>query len=583
MSHTPFARRSRAQTPSRIDCLRKRPLARAVAWAVLAALMVPSLPVFAAEAVLTAENSNATNAQAATAAAAGGPVLSDGEDLGADVGVFSTEWLGWRVEANDSKLLAAATGDADAKDGGEQLPLDANGRADAKTFAAQLQARALRAGFASVYTQADPDAGVIRLSYLPVHVTESSRSGNDYLRYFAPLDGHNVSARQLEAATRLTQDAAAINGDHVAISLSNPSASGAAAPASAAGTDAGSAMPLAIASQPAGQGQGSSKTWGAGLTVSDYGARYSSPDTITESVYGRIADGVQADASASQGLPGLPPHGDDSQGGHFFSESAGVRAVTPIGEASIRYSHTDYRQGGPDFGPFDVNGTIDRLDAQVSRPLSSTLTANVGLVGLSQRQSIGVADLNDRQNLVFMQAGVDYNGAIGSASARVMQGLAGSDNYNYAPLSGPFNANFTAFALDLNKSIPLATRSSLSLGARGQVGSSGTPSAVQFYSQNIGFDVGNLAGPDGAELSARVNYAATPRWTLYVGLDATAIKPVSLSTQTESSVVFGARTAIPYHYGPSAWTADVGFAQPTHAPEGTSRSPMLRFLLSTQF
>lgn len=580
MTHPFPARAARAQTPS--NSIRLRALPRAVAGAVAAIALFACAPSFAADS--TASGASTLGAQAtpldrAAAAALGDAMIPDGD------GVQPVQLLGWRVESNDAKLLAAATGQWGAQDT-KALGVDASGRADAQKLAAALQARALRANFVSVYTQIDPPVGVIRISLMPIHVTQTGR--NNYIRFFTPHDGKSVSTHQLEAATRLTQDAAAINGDHVAISLSNPNPSAAAdasasATGAAASTSAGNAMPLSINSQPAGQtGQGS-KTSGGGVTVSDYGSRYSSPDTITESFYTRLADGVQGDVSASQGLPGLPPHGDDSKGGHFYSESAGVRAVTPEGEASVRVSHTDYRQGGPLFRDFDVNGTIDRVDAQFSKPLSQTLTGNVAVVGVSQRQSIGVADLNDRQNFVFLQAGVDYNGALGYASARVMQGLAGSDNYNVAPLNGAFNPNFTAFALDLNKSIALAPRWSASLGVRAQVGSSGTPSAAQFYSQNAGFDVGNIAGPDGAELSARINYAATPRWTLYGGVDATAIKPVSLSTQTESSVVIGARTALPYRTGGLVWTGDVALAVPTHAPTGGSHSPELRFVLSSQF
>ncbi|CAJ3071439.1 ShlB/FhaC/HecB family hemolysin secretion/activation protein [Burkholderia pseudomallei] len=583
MSHTPFARRSRAQTPSRIDCLRKRPLARAVAWAVLAALMAPSLPVFAAESVLSAPSAkadaNATNAQAATAAAAGGPVFSDGN--GADgvadaAAVFSVQLLGWRVESNDTKLLDAATGQWGAQEA-KALSVDANGRAEAQAFAVALQARALRAGFVSVHTIADPTVGVIRLSLLPVHVTQSGR--NNYIRYFSGLDGKSVSTHQLEADTRLAQEAAAINGDHVAIALSNPTSSGADTSgnsASVAGTDAGAAMPLTINSAAAEQ----SKTYGGSLAFSTYGQRYSSRDTLTESGYARVADGLQADLSVTEGLPGLPPRGNDSSGGNFDAISAGLRDVTPWGIGSIRYSHTDYKQGGPDFRDFNINGTIDRVDTQFERPLSQNLSVFFGLSALTQRQSIGAADLDDRQNLLFAQAGVNYQGAVG-VSARVMQGLAGADNYNLAPLAGPFDSHFTAFAIDASKSFQLAPRWSLDLAASAQAGSQGTPSAMQFYLGGIGrgraFTTGNLAGADGAAASATVNYAVLPNWTIYGGLDGGFVKPAGVSTQNETSVFLGVKTAHAIRIGHTGASAslDVGVAQPLSKPAGESGGPTI--------
>ncbi|ABO55042.1 ShlB/FhaC/HecB family hemolysin secretion/activation protein [Burkholderia vietnamiensis] len=598
--------RATAHAPSTFARLRARPIARAIAWALIASMTgLPCIPALAAV-VATASGSGSDsepgnpaqgaasqNGATATQGGLAAPDASESATLGGAVtpdgfGVAPVDLLGWRVESNDAKLLDAATGDWHEQDA-KPLGVDVNGRADAKALAVALQARALSAGFASVYTQVDPNRGVIRLNLLPVHITQSGR--NDYLRFFTPIDGKPASASKLAAATRLTQESAAINGDHVAITLSNPTnpmsldaavASGNAR-AAAAGTDTGDAMPLSIESQPADD----QKTYGGALAFSTYGQRYSGRDTLTESGYARITDGVQANVSASQGLPGLPPHGDDSNGGRFYSESAGVRGVTPWGIGSLLYSHTDYRQGGPDFRDFDINGTIDRLDAQFERPLSQGLSVFFGLSAATQRQSIGVAGLDDRQNLLFAQAGINYQGAIGILSGRVMQGLAGSDKYNLAPLSGPFDSHFTAVAIDARKSIALAPRWTLDLSASAQAGSSGTPSVNAFYLGGLdrgrGYTTGNLAGSDGVAASATIGYAVHPLWTLYAGIDGGIVKPAEIGAQTESSVFVGVKTSHPIRMGHVFASMDFGFAKPLNGPAGERKSPTFGAFLTLGF
>ncbi|PRZ56385.1 hemolysin activation/secretion protein [Paraburkholderia fungorum] len=495
--------------------------------------------------------------------------------LNAGEATVETKVWGWTVRSNNLGLLDAATINLD-EDAMRTQGVDAQ---KGETIAAFLQARLMKAGYASIVSVVHPDERVIEIGWRNVAVEASGP--HNYFRLFSRDDGHPLSRNDLEAQVRLAQDAASINGDAVAVTLSNPmSASEEIASGqepSEAGHDRDAVdMPLSIQSTRATD----SKTYGGALAFSTYGQRYSGKNVFTASAYASPADAVQVDVSASKAATGLS---DDSRGGNFDNVSVGSRYITPQGVASLRFTQTYYKQGGELFTPFGVGGNIARVDGQWEKYLNSRLSLVGGVSLVTQKQFIDAAGLTDRQNLAFAQFGVNYQEPGLAASVRVLQGLAGSDNYNYAPLAGLFNPHFTALTFDGQKSIPLREKWWVDLTMKAQVGSRDTPSVAGIYGGGPGggryYTTGNIAGPDGLAGSSTLNYAVSPLATLYAGVDGAVIKPAVGDTQTQASVFAGVKTghAIPIAHTKVSFAGDLGLSVGAKAPQGEKRGVAVGF------
>ncbi len=493
-----------------------------------------------------------------------------------DATVETKVW-GWTIRSNNVGVLDAATVNLD------ETAMRAQGVDPAKgeTIAAFLQARLLHAGHVSIVSSVRPDQHLIEIDERSVRV--GAQGTHDYQRLFARDDGHPLSRNDLEAQVRLARAAAAINGDAVTVSLSNPISKG---EAIASGVEPGEAepadganapMPLYIASDTAKD----AKIYGASATFSTYGQRYSGKNVGTLSGYGSPIDALQLDASVSKAAAGLS---DDSRGGNFDDVSVGARYVSSQGVASLRFTQTYYKQGGELFTPFGVGGNISRVDAQWEKYLNSRLSIVADISALTQNQFIDVAGLTDRQNLLFGQFGFNYQEPGLGAQVRVLQGLAGGDNYNLAPLAGPFNPNFTALTVDGQKTFYLNEKLSIDLTADGQVGSNGTPSSVLFYGGGLGrgraYTTGNIAGPSGFGASASLNYLVHPLAALYAGVDGAVVKPAGTTAQSESSVFAGVRTTTPIRLFSTrtSFTGDLGLSYGDKAPQGDKRGWAVGFM-----
>ena len=338
--------------------------------------------------------------------------------------------------------------------------------------------------------------------------------------------------------------------------------------------DGSGAMPLEIGAK-----QTPDKDWGGSATYSTYGQRYSGRDVVTVSGWKSIGHDTQLNANYSEGLSDLRK---DSKGGFYHSANVGVDTVTSIGTVSVKAGHTEYKPGG-DMLPYNIHGNIDRVDIELDMPLSAKTSVLVGGGYISQKTDIRGANLQSSSKFGYASAGVRYTGETGSATAKVIQGLGGSEQSNSVSLNGNFNPNFTAVNVEGRKSVDLGSGFGLDLYGTAQKSSKGTPGAMQFYGGGMdrgrAYHTGNIAAPSGYAGSVALTKKVSDSVSVYAGADGAVVYPDVGARQSQKSVFIGAKGA----FADSSLSWDLSVTKAINPIDPRDKGIGLMFYINKQF
>ncbi len=272
-----------------------------------------------------------------------------------------------------------------------------------------------KAGFLTVGVSVSEERQTITV------IERVARSAGSYGSYFPSgsvltSDDVNLASARLSAAARM-------NGERVAVSVSQ---SGQESEVTASG----------VAVEDA-------KMKGASLIYSSLGQRYSGSDVLTAYGWANLGNGQQIDGSVAHAFSDWR---EDSEDGAFNNVTAGYRKASEYGLTSVQLMAAKYKTGGVS-APLDINGSIIRLNVEHDYLLTPALTGLARLSFVKNDQEIGVMGWEDSEKYASLLVGGKYTGAKNGFNYNLdigaEVGLGGKRDYNFAPLMGLFDPNFT--------------------------------------------------------------------------------------------------------------------------------------------
>jgi hemolysin activation/secretion protein len=408
------------------------------------------------------------------------------------------------------------------------------------TGATLLSADELRAVVSGVESPEDAGKRVVEAyrarGYLTVEVRVNAVSGaitvvegvarptGSYSGYLPA--GSVLTQDSIELASARMAAAARLNGERVAVSVR---------PARPDGSVEVVAEAVAVPG---------AKMSGGNLIFSTLGQRYSGNDVLTGYIWKNAGDAQQLDASIAHAFSDWR---EDSRKGRFDNMTLGWRKAHQYGLTSLQAMHAEYRTGGQ-AAPLDVNGQIDRVNIEHGYLFTPRLTGTARLSYVNNEQRIGAFGWRDREEYGSLTLGARYAGAGAgysySMEGGVEQGLGGRRNFNFVPLMGEFDADFTAFSFHVQGSRALGDDYFLTGKIGAQEGSKGTPSASQFYlggpDRGRSYNTGYAAMPSGHYASVVLTVPSLNGVVPYLGYDYGRGKPVVGPDRTAQSGFIGA-------------------------------------------
>lgn len=386
-----------------------------------------------------------------------------------------------------------------------------------------------------------------------------ARSAGSYGSYFP--SGSVLTSDDINLASARLSAAARMNGERVAVSVSQ---SGQESEVTANG------VPVEDA-----------KMKGASLIYSSLGQRYSGSDVLTAYGWMNLGNGQQIDGSVAHAFSDWR---EDSEDGAFNNITAGYRKATEYGLTSVQLMAAKYKTGGVS-APLDINGSIVRLNVEHDYLFSPALTGLARLSFVKNDQEIGIMGWEDSEKYASLLVGGKYSGAKNGISYNVdigaEIGLGGKREYNFAPLMGLFDPNFTVLTANGLASYAFENGWSVMGKAGGQHGSEGTPSAAQFYIGGVdrgrSYDTGFAAMPSGFYSSVVVNAPAWRGVQPYFGADFAEGYPIIGDARKAQSAFVG------FTYQPTKTSSiDASYAQ-TFGENADPTSDKGRFNLMLSF
>jgi hemolysin activation/secretion protein len=451
----------------------------------------------------------------------------------------------WTIQGNhlisSTELVAAVNASADKE----------NGLSIGNTLVALYRKR----GYLSIEASVDADKQTITLF-------ESTAVSTGIYGDYIPKGQGVLTNESLELAAARMTNTAKLNGEKINIEILSVD------------PQTGNAEIRTTATPIVGD-----KKIGASIGYSNMGQRYSGPDVATAYGWANIGNGQQLDVSAAHGFSAWS---NDSKGGRFESGVLSYRKASQFGLTSIQTALTTYKTGGI-FSEIDLTGTINRTTLEHNYLVKKNIIAIGRLSYTDNEQKINLVGWTNKQSYTAFFGGFRYQGESWAADAGIEQGLGGSSQFNFVPLLGRFDANYTTLAANVTGNFDLSKGWIVAGKAGFQSGPNSTPSSAQFAlggpDRGRSYTTGYVATPIGAYASLTLNAPLRNGVQGYAGIDWANGKPVTGPSREATSAFIGARFMLS-----KLITGDLSFAQAIKRNDDPSAgNSKFNFVVSASF